>query len=151
MPSHSIEAADLPPHRLSLMRQLADSLQTAQAALASMDLTTFERATADQINLCRELRETEMALRQGSQSSNAFGQSTERPGLSAAEDRKGSVVAEYRDIEHRLRVLNRTHAALLRRSRHSLQVFANLLESAAVAYAPPNREAELPQERTCQT
>jgi hypothetical protein len=150
MPFHRIEAADLPAHRLSLMRQLADSLQTAQSALASMDLTTFERATADQLNLCRELRESEMALRQGFQSSNAT-QTTDRPELSAADDPKGSVLAECRDIEHRLRVLNRTHAALLRQSRHSLQVFANLLESAAVAYAPPNREAELPQEKTCQT
>jgi hypothetical protein len=118
--------------RLALMRELANSLREAQLALGCADIGTFESRTSEQINLCRQLRDVEQKLQAAHDHCSCL-----VPIISdtSSHHRTGVIGEETRKVQDRLRALNRVHAALLRRSAHSLQILSNLLDTAAVAYS----------------
>jgi len=122
--------------RVCVMNELADSLQQAQRALAAGDFAGFERCTEQQMDLCRKL--------QGFERTRSVDRGATKP-------RADSLVSESRAIEIRLRRLTQKHAALLRRSTRSLQIFSNLLQSAGAVYEARVQPAGGCADTPCQT
>jgi hypothetical protein len=101
------------------------------------------------VNLCRELSEIG---KNGTASANPRERhSDEQEGVSQSERRRQAVADECRTLEEKLRVLNRRHAALLRRSGHSLRIFARLLDSTALAYSVDVQSSPRETDEPCPT
>jgi len=116
--------------RLARLRELAQSLERAQAALRARDLPGIRRQTALQHDLCARLRQL--------------------PGTPAPSPKSPQVPRENggadgeRDLAEAARTvaqLNRSYSALLRRSRRTVDIFCRVLATSALTYPPPRPEA----------
>ncbi len=129
------DLGDLIAMRLSLLRNLADSLDVSQFALARNDAETIARGAARQAELCRQWSELEDQLRC---------ESERRPPLPAEPTAGNSAKAlqsqeleqEFTALTIRIRHLARVHWSLLRHLQRSLAVLARVVESCAPTYAP---------------
>lgn len=86
------------------------SLDQARQAVARNDLVDLKLETARQHNLTREV-------------STLIGSS--------------KLTDELKQIELRVRSLNREYAAMLRRARRTVDIFCRLLADSSVTYSPP--------------
>jgi hypothetical protein len=133
--------------RLSLMSQLADALEQAQAAVLARDLNELGLQTGRQQELCAALcrlanRDShETAKRHAGVGRVAAGRSGRWIVLpdgvishqmrSRWEDLGRKLASLETQVEH----LNRVHAGLLRRARRTLDIFSRALVSTALTYA----------------
>jgi hypothetical protein len=105
---------------LELMHQLAGSLEHSHAVLATATPLKLNQCTAQQRELCRELR----ALAHGI------------PDMSQA--RTLPVLAkDLQEATRRVAGLNRKYAALLQRSRRTVDIFCRVLASSGTTYPGP--------------
>ena len=146
---------DLLEQRLALMRELARSLEQVQTTLVHSDLHGIECHTARQRELCEALRQLESEVQTeaqtevtGTRPSNlTTGESRNRKisvqppeGVFSpvVRQRWETLAQELTLVEMRVRHLNLTYGALLRRAQRTLQIFMRVLASSANTYARPN-------------
>jgi hypothetical protein len=126
--------------RLALMRELAGTLEQAQAALLASDLQRIEEHTARQRELCDALRLLEAPAT--SPGKDVLHEPT-GPDLPKASlppelhERWSALSQELAQVQSRVGHLNRVHAALLRRAQRALAIVSRLLASSAVTYTLP--------------
>ena len=105
---------------LGLLRALADSLEQAQAALATTTAQGLDQHTARQRELCREL----CALAAG-----------------APDELRIPIPARLADdlqaAARRVAVRNRFYGALLRRRRRTVDIFCRVLANSGTTYPAP--------------
>src|SRR5713101_6746664 len=129
------QPADLIATRLLLLRDLVQSLEISQFALARNDVEMITRGAARQAELCRQWGLLEGQLRRESEKHPL--RSTEpaacrSPGaLSSAQFEQ-----EFAALNARIRHLTRVHCSLLRHLQRSLAIVAHVVESRAPTYAP---------------
>jgi hypothetical protein len=104
--------------RLGLLRALADSLEQAQAALATTTPETLDHHTARQRELCRQL----CSLTAGS---------------SELAPPSAGLASDLQLAARRLGDLNRLYGALLRRRRRTVDIFCRVLASSGTTYPAP--------------
>jgi flagellar biosynthesis/type III secretory pathway chaperone len=142
---------DLLEQRLALMRELARSLEQVQTTLVHSNLRGIECHTARQRELCEALRQLESEVQSevtATKPSNPI--SADSPKRTTwAQIPEGLVSPVFRQrwetlaqeltlVEMRVRHLNLTYGALLRRAQRTLQIFMRVLASSANTYARPN-------------
>ena len=121
--------------RLTLMRELAASLEQAQRAVLQSDAKELQSQTARQRILLGELAET-AAVRPP-------GQPAGKPHSAVAPwtaGRRTGLEKEWAELEMRVAHLNLSYAALLRRARRTVDIFCRLLASSSITYVPPGYE-----------
>ncbi|MGH9500936.1 MAG: hypothetical protein ACRD3L_17495 [Terriglobales bacterium] len=122
---------ELMNRRLDLLRQLAGSLELAQAALATTTPAKLELESVRQRELCQGLR-----------------------ALAEAFPEQGRVEADARladDLQAasgQVAELNRKYAALLRRRRRTVDIFCRVLASSETTYSAPKLPPRLDEEGT---
>jgi len=134
--------------QLALLRELAGSLQRAQAAVLSSDIGQMTAQTLRQQKLCEELQRHAGRM----PCPNAVlvaPMATPTPPVDALplqplSARRRSLLAELRETGKLVERLNRDYAALLRRARRTVDIFCRVLASSAVTYLPPARPAQPP-------
>ena len=109
--------------RLGLLRELAGSLESAQAAVLRSDLAEMNLQTARQHELCAALRP-------------AVGGGSSVPG-----ERWSRLLRESANMEMRVARLNREYGALLRRARRTVDIFCRVLANSETTYVPPQRDS----------
>lgn len=137
---------ELLQRRLALLRDLAASLEQVQTAVVRSDLRAWDGHTARQREICEALRHLE---------AEAFGNPAGAAAASKSRDQKagmglpeGAASAEVRErwkmlakdlsqVELEVSQLNQVYGALLRRAGRTVQIFARVLASSAITYAPP--------------
>lgn len=140
-----IAGLELGNKRLDLLRELASSLQLAQAAVVRSDLSGIDSQTGRQQELCYALRQLEsVGLRLpgttvagGPRKANRW---AELPGIDLApgvRQRWDALGRELQQVEMQVDHLNRVYAGLLRRAQRTLRIFLQLLASSANTYTPP--------------
>ena len=142
---------DFLEQRLALMRELARSLEQVQTTLVHSDLRGIECHTARQRELCEALRRVEGEVQSqvtSTKLSNTIGaDSRERTTWAqipegvvspVVRQRWETLAQELTLVEMRVRHLNLTYGALLRRAQRTLQIFMRVLASSANTYAQPN-------------
>jgi hypothetical protein len=115
--------------RIALLYELAAAFEDAQPAMVRCDIQKIQQHAARQHQLCRAL----LRLHENGPQAPAAGRAQQDEDLLAL---------ELEAMQARVRHLGRVQAALLRRSRRAMQIFARLLASSAVTYAPPAASAE---------
>jgi flagellar biosynthesis/type III secretory pathway chaperone len=122
---------ELLERRLALLGDLARALEASTGALVQMDIERIGRTVGDQERLCGEIRSLDRGI-DALQRKCAAGLDTRGEGgaLEALLERVAKAQAEVRQ-------LNERHAALVRRSRRTLDAMMNFLRSAAPTYANP--------------
>jgi hypothetical protein len=111
---------ELLTQRLGLLRALAESLDHAQAALVAITPEKLNCHTAQQRELCRQLRALSTGFRD--ESSDAI-----PAGLANHVQQTARLVAD----------LNRRYAALLRRRRRTVDIFCRVLATSGITYPAP--------------
>lgn len=119
--------------RLDLLRQLADSLERAHAAVVRSDLFEITRQTACQQVLCGRLRQLP-----------AEGLRTQPGGLPAVRGGNQVLREELAKVERKVAQLNRRYEALLRRARRTVDIFCRVLANSALTYPPPRVQTSGP-------
>ena len=115
--------------RVTLMRNLAESLQRAQAALLTSDLPRIEHETSRQQALCASLLALPAQVLPGPR--NLFRTSNE----DGDGDTSGKALREeFSLLGERVAQLNRVHAALLRRGQQTLAILSTLFASCDATY-----------------
>ena len=109
--------------RLSLLRELAGSLECAHAAVLGSDLAELTLQTVHQRELCAALRQAEGVA------------------PSAAGERWNRLLQESTQMEKRVAHLNREYSALLARARRTVDIFCRVLANSEGTYLPPKRES----------
>jgi flagellar biosynthesis/type III secretory pathway chaperone len=126
-----VQQKELLEQRLALLAELATAVRVSTDALVRMDIETIHQSVASQERLCGEIRSLDRGLdtlrRKWEAGMEARGDAGE---IGALLDRVASAQAEVRQ-------LNQKHAALVRRSRRTLDAMLTLLRSAAPTYADP--------------
>ena len=124
--------------RITILLDLASSLEQAQRAILQSNLEEFRFQTARQNEFCRLLRQP-------------GGEASVEPSCPRAEDgedfgpffssdsreRWNTLRAQLREIELRLAQLNYSYGALLRRARRTVDIFCRVLTNSGLTYAPP--------------
>lgn len=108
--------------RVDLLRELADSLERAHAAVEQSDLPQLSSQTARQQELCARLRQL----------------SGLRP---LTEDRSDALREELTEVAESVARLTRRYAALLRRARRTVDIFCRVLANSALTYPAPPAQA----------
>jgi len=116
--------------RLTLVRQLADSLELSQSALLHNDAAKIARGAAHQAELYRRWSRLESQLRQEQERASTLN------GLPDVTSRNQNHEAEWKLLSDRIRHLTRVHASLLRHLNRTLAVLARVAESCEPTYAP---------------
>ena len=111
--------------RCGWLRDLADSLELASAALIHQNLGALRYQTGRQQDICRNL------LQSGALAPPDL--SLRDPGMQPELQREMAQLANL--VARR----NRTYAALLRRARRTVNIFCRVLEHAAVTYPEPGQ------------
>ncbi|MGD0513400.1 MAG: flagellar export chaperone FlgN [Terriglobales bacterium] len=154
MDSELTTSLDLLERRLTLMRQLASSLERAQTSVVRSDLRGIDDHTVLQRDLCEALGqlEGEARRREVSAGKNKNDQQKEDPiGLRVAENaispevrqRWKSLAEELAQVELQVSHLNRVYAGLLRRAQRTLQIFLRVLAGSGNTYAAPKHLAAI--------
>jgi hypothetical protein len=150
-----IAGLELGNKRLDLLRELASSLQLAQAAVVRSDLSGIDGQTGRQQEICNALRQlASVGLRLpgttvagGSRKPNRWAELPEidlAPGLRQRWDGLGR---ELQQVETQVSQLNRIYEGLLRRAQCTLQIFIRLLANSANTYTPPKCAPAKPPSR----
>jgi len=134
--------------RIALLRELAGSLQRAQAAVLRSDIGQMTAQTLRQQKLCEELQPHAGRMSRPNAVPVAP-MATPRPPVDALplqplSARQHSLLAELREAGKLVERLNRDYAALLRRARRIVDIFCRVLASSAVTYLPPAPQAQPP-------
>jgi len=138
--------------RISLMRELARSLECAQAAVLSSDPAELGAQTTRQRELCEQWRRGVSEFpRNGSISPRrrlAMANSHEAVDLGPTGEAHRVLIAELSEVEGRVAHLNRAYGALLRRARRTVDIFCRVLASSGPTYSQPTlRGAPANQQR----
>lgn len=122
---------ELLERRLALLGNLAGALEASTDALVRLDIERIGQTVGDQERLCGEIRSLDRGI-DALQRKCATGLETrgEAGTLETLLERVAAAQAEVRQ-------LNERHAALLRRSRRTLDAMMNFLRSAGPTYANP--------------
>jgi hypothetical protein len=147
MDQHLSSLNELLEWRLALMRELANSLERAQATVLNSDPGQISAQTMRQRELCEELRRLASALTPQQVPSPAQAEDC-IPGsylsvtaeLSAARARRKTLLVELADVERRVAHLNRAYGALLQRARRTVDIFCRVLVNSGVTYVPPQAQ-----------
>ena len=113
--------------RVNLLQQLADSLQSAHAALLIPDYTQIPAQTEAQEGLCHELRR--LAPIQPSDAAATSG--------TPVKAREQTLASELQALQAHLADLNRRYAALLRRAQRTVNIFCRVLQNSGLTYVVP--------------
>lgn len=108
--------------RLTWLRELAGSLESARAAVLHSDLTELRLQTARQRELCAGLRQL-------------------NPNTSSAGERWHHLLQEASQLEMQVARLNREYRFLLAHARRTVDIFCRVLANSDATYLPPKREA----------
>jgi hypothetical protein len=123
--------------RLSLMRDLACSLQSAQAAMLASDLDRLQEQTAKQTLLCASL----VALGRISPPTSSHS----RASLPREMDSPFEALwHELAQVEQTVARLNRVHAALLRRGNDAIAILSRIVGSCENTYSAPPQLSKRP-------
>lgn len=125
--------------RLDLMRQLAESLLLAQAAVIQSNVRELEVQTARQRMLCDELKQPlpDSRRREVSHKARPSEREARRAGTAdRADDSSNTLRRELAEVERQVAGLNQTYAALLRRASRTVEMFCRVLASSDLTYAP---------------
>lgn len=114
--------------RLALLGELAAALRASTDALVRLDLDAIHRSVDEQERLCGEIRSIDRGLDE--LRGKYLGLAEPGAAPSPALERMAKAQAE-------VRALNRRHAALVRRSRRTLEAMMNFMRSTALTYADP--------------
>lgn len=133
--------------RLALMRELAESLARAQAAVARADAGQMNAQTMQQRRICEELRRLTVEFGAARVSGEASAtdlraQSSPAAALGEAYERWRALKGELAKVEAEVAQLNRNYSALLRRARRTVDIFCRVLANSGITYVPPASEAE---------
>jgi flagellar biosynthesis/type III secretory pathway chaperone len=126
---------ELLERRLALLGELAAALKASTDALVGLDIEMIHQSVGNQERLCGEIRSLDRGL-DALQRKWAAGMAErgESGAINALLDRVAEAQAEVRQ-------LNQRHAALVRRSRRTLDAMLNFLRSAGPTYADPRLAA----------
>jgi hypothetical protein len=127
----SVERAhylELLERRLTLLGELAGELRASTEALVQLDLDTIHRKVGEQERLCHEIQSLDRGLDDLQRKCGA--------GLAPGSD-SSALLARMAETQAQVRALNRKHAALVRRSRRTLEAMMNFLRSTSPTYADP--------------
>ncbi|HXZ40635.1 MAG TPA: hypothetical protein VEG68_07830 [Terriglobales bacterium] len=135
---------ELLERRVTLMHELAASLELAQVAILHSDARRLSVQTQRQQELCEELRRLVPELVPGhafpvakTARSVARTHLGETEALSPARQRQRALLTEWLEIETRVADLNRAYGSLLRRARRTVDIFCRVLANSGVTYLPP--------------
>lgn len=123
--------------RLTLLDKLAGELQTSNEALVRLDLEEMHRQVDRQEGLCREIQSLDRSLDELQKKCGA----EIRPDGASDDERLAlnQMLGRVAEAQAGVRVLNRKHAALLRRSRRTLDAMLNFVRSTSPTYSDPRR------------
>ena len=128
--------------RLGLLRELADSLKEAQAAVLRSDLGRLPMLTARQSEICGKYHQIATAPQQVPAQPKPAGEEDSNHAESAdGGQRWRALTAEVARMEREALELNRAYAALLRRARRTVDIFCRALASSSLTYGPPTQSA----------
>jgi hypothetical protein len=137
-------ANDFLERQVALMRELAGSLERAQAAVVNSDVAQICAQTILQQKLCGELQQLAESV-SPEHSSPAHMVPATQPADAATlhplAQRQQSLLTELRKIGKHVEGLNRDYAALLRRARRTVDIFCRVLANSGVTYLPPTSQA----------
>ena len=117
--------------RLALLGELAVALRASTEALVRLDLDTIHQKVGEQERLCREIQSLDRSLDDLQRKCGAG------LGADAWPAPLGELLGRVADAQAEVRALNRRHAALLRRSRRTLEAMMNFVRSASPTYSDP--------------
>jgi hypothetical protein len=126
-------------HYIEVVGRLAVAIQSGQEALVRMDLAAFERLTAEQEQLCAELKCLQVSAERPSASQ------TNKNGENSVSDEDAEFCRERAVLskrcvamQERVRRLNRVNQFFLNRARQSLEVLLHLAIPADGTYSAPS-------------
>ena len=131
--------------RLGTLRLVAEELKDAREAFTKLDLDAIYEHIDRQQGFCAEMRsldrelrllEKKLAVEFELESAGAGRTLSERLDPASAE-RLRLLRAALKAVQAEVRRLARVHAALLRRSRYTLNILSNFLGSRTGLYQPP--------------
>jgi hypothetical protein len=133
---------ELLERRLTLMRELASSLERAYAAVAKADLGAMSSETANEETLCEQLCQIIPRLPQSLSTATEARKTRTGPeqlpeGPSSACERWSILLRHLKDVETRIAQLNRAYGALLRRARRTVDIFCRVLAHSGITYPSP--------------
>jgi len=119
--------------RIAAMGEIAESLSLAGAAIASCDIDSLEGRIADQEILCTKISalDAQLEAMQARQSCRNDAAQSQSPGCSS-EIEQGNLrdtLSRLREAHERVKVLNASHADLLRRSRRTVRALAHAYQA----------------------
>jgi len=124
--------------RLRLLRELADSLAQAQAAVLRSDLECLRKLTSRQREVCGQYRELACSQRHApGEPDQASERASSNPESADTKQRWEALTAEIARMERKTLELNRAYRALLRRARRTVDIFCRALASSSITYEPP--------------
>ncbi|HXZ32746.1 MAG TPA: hypothetical protein VEH30_10730 [Terriglobales bacterium] len=125
--------------RIGLMRELADSLERAQAAVLGSHIAQLRAQTKRQRELCEQWRLVS-EIAPGRISSTPAGRNVANShdaDIGPAGERQRALLLDLAEVVSRLSHLNRAYGALLRRARRTVDIFCRVLENSGVTYTHP--------------
>jgi len=131
-----IQPGDLIANRILLLRDLVQSLEVSQFALASNDAEMIARGAARQAELCRQWSLLEDQLRHASEPQP---RPAIQPALTSPEKLSEALPSaqlekEFDALTVRIRHLTRVHCSLLRHLQRSLAILVHVADSCAPTY-----------------
>jgi len=137
-------ANDFLERQVTLMRELASSLERAQAAVLNSDVVQVGAQTILQQKLCAELQQLAGKISPEHSSLARMvmpAHPSDAATLYPSAQRQQSLLTEVREAGNRVEGLNRDYAALLRRARRTVDIFCRVLANSGVTYLPPRSQA----------
>lgn len=140
-------ANDFLERQVALMRELAGSLERAQAAVLNSDGVQIRAQTILQQKLCGELQQ--LAGKFSPEDSSPAHMVTPTHPADAATlhplaQRRQSLLTQLRETGKRVEQLNRVYSALLRRARRTVDIFCRVLANSGITYLPPISQTQSP-------
>ena len=132
------QPGDLIPVRILLLRDLVQSLEVSQFALARNDAEMIARGAARQAELCRQWSVLEEQLRHASEPVRPSIQPAAQTSPEASSEalRSAQLEQEFAALTIRIRHLTRVHCSLLRHLQRSLAILVHVVDSCAPTYTP---------------
>jgi flagellar FlgN protein len=141
--SHDLETyLGLLDRRLSLLRLLAQEFVDCRKEFVALDLDGMYRRISEQEELCRQIQRLHPAIQALQQTCatqiglESTGGAGEAENCQRAE-RLGRVMRELGQTQAEVGRLNQVHAAYLRRSRRTINMFMNYMSNYAMSYSRP--------------
>lgn len=128
------QPGDLMAMRLSLLRDLVQSLEASRFALARNDSEVIARGAAHQAELCGRWSLLEDQLRREARQRSVQSSESNAPLPGALP--LSQLEQEFSVLTARIRHLTRVHCSLLRHLHRSLAIAAHVVASCSPTYAP---------------